>query len=518
MRAGVNLLTASSFLFLAPRDFAGDNPSALKPFGAAPSTRQVQWHNIELYGLIHFGVNTFTDHEWGTGDESPEVFNPTAFDANQIVGVAKDAGMRGLILVCKHHDGFCLWPSQYTEHSVKHSPWRGGKGDLVKEISDVCRKDGLKFGVYLSPWDCNHKDYGRPEYLTYYHNLLRELLTNYDEVFIAWFDGASGGDGYYGGAREKRQVDGEHYYNWPAIWSDVRSLQPNAVIFSDAGPDVRWVGNESGFAADPSWNTLDLNGCYPGMTNFQILTTGHRYATNWVPPECNVPLRPWWFYHPSQDRRTKTARQLVDIYYRSVGRGACLDIGLAPDRRGLIPERDAAALRDMRRILDETFATNFAAKATVTASNVRGVAAGQDAKASRFSPGNLLDGDRNTYWATDDAVTTPEVLLDLGKLVTFNVVELREYLPLGQRVDAFALDSWEAGQWHEFIHGTSIGNRRLLRTPSPILTQKVRLRITQAAACPALSEFGLYLRPELPSSAPTPFLRPSQNSSPEAKK
>jgi alpha-L-fucosidase len=486
-RLSLTALAASLFDFMAAYSGPAAAIAPPAPYGSVPSTRQLQWHEMEFYGLIHFGMNTLSDKEWGAGDESPEVFNPSGFDANQIVATAKGAGIRGLILVCKHHDGFCLWPSHYTEYSVKHSPWKQGKGDVVREISDACRRQGLKFGVYASPWDRNHKDYGRPEYLVYYRNLLRELLSNYGDIFVAWFDGACGGKGYYGGTRDVRRVDGRTYYGWAETWSLVRTLQPNAVIFSDAGPDVRWVGNELGRTGDPCWATFDLAGCYPGVTNDVGFGTGSRTATNWVPAECDVPLRPWWFYHPQDDARVKSPVQLVNIYYSSVGRGACLDLGLAPDRRGRIAEPDVGALREMRRLLDATFTTNLAAKAKLTASNIRG-------GDPRFGPANLLDGNRNTYWATDDSLATPEIVVDLGKPVTFNVVRLREYLPLGQRVDAFALDAWQDGQWREFAHATSIGNQRLVRV-SPLQTDKVRLRITQAAACPALSEFGLFEEP-----------------------
>ena len=495
------LLATTLVIFIPARQSRAGDIAPPQPYGPVPSARQQHWHDLEFYGLIHFGMNTFSNREWGAGDEPPELFNPSSFDADQIVGTAKEAGMRGLILVCKHHDGFCLWPSQYTDYSVKHSLWKEGKGDVVKEISDACRKQGLKFGVYLSPWDRNHKDYGRPEYVTYYRNLLHELLSNYGDIFVAWFDGACGGKGYYGGARDERRVDGRTYYGWPETWSLVRSLQPHAVIFSDAGPDVRWVGNERGFAGDPCWATLDLRGCYPGMTNYQILTSGNRSGTNWVPAECDVPIRPLWFYHSHHDRRVKSAAELVDIYYKSVGRGTCLNLGLAPDRRGLIPEPDVAVLRGMRRLLDATFATNVAATAKFAASNIRG-------GADRFGPGNLLGGGRDIYWATDDAAATPELVVDLGKPVTFSVVRLREYLPLGQRVDAFALDQWQEGQWREFARGTSIGNQRLLRT-RPVTTEKVRLRVMQAAACPALSEFGLFAEPEeVQLKAPAPGMGP----------
>ena len=416
------------------------------------------------------------------------MFNPTDFDADQIVLTAKEAGMKGLILTCKHHDGFCLWPSAYTEHSVKNSPWRNGKGDVVKEISEACRRHGLKFGVYLSPWDRNQPVYASPQYITYYRNQLRELLTHYGDIFAVWFDGANGGDGYYGGAREMRHIDNTTYYDWKNTWSIVRELMPHAVMFSDAGPDFRWVGNEEGIAGDPCWATLDMNqpGRYPGGSS-QGLNSGERPGTAWLPAECDVSVRPGWFYHASEDSRVKTPAELLDIYYKSVGRGACLNLNLPPDRRGRITDGDVRSLRAFAKILTETFAVNLAHHAKLTASNVRG-------GSSHFAPANVLDGNRNTYWSTDDGVTTPELVLDLGKPTRFNVVSLREYLPLGQRVDAFALDEWKDGEWTEFAHGTSIGARRLVRG-AYITTNKVRLRITGAPVCPAISEVGLYAEP-----------------------
>ena len=457
------------------------------PFGPTPTERQLRWHAMEFYGFIHFTVNTFTDREWGQGDESESVFNPTAFDADQIASVATEAGMQGLILTAKHHDGFCLWPSKYTEHSVKNSPWRNGKGDVVKELSRACRRHGLKFGIYLSPWDRNNKDYGRPEYITYYRNQLRELLTQYGDIFTVWFDGANGGDGFYGGARETRRIDARTYYDWDNTRRLVRQLRPMAVMFSDAGPDFRWVGNENGFAGDPCWDTLNSAGRYPGGSS-QGLNSGERPGTDWIPAECDVSIRPGWFYHAKEDGRVKSPKQLLEIYYKSVGRGACLNLNLPPDRRGQINEHDIQSLREFRGIFNATFAANLAHPARLFPSNVRG------GDTRRFGARNLLDNDRATYWATDDSVTTPELVLAFDQPVTFNVVSLREYLPLGQRIEAFALEQWKDGQWTEFAKGTSIGNHRLVRGES-ITTTKVRLRITQAPVCPALSEFGLYAEP-----------------------
>ncbi|MCC6821277.1 MAG: alpha-L-fucosidase, partial [Verrucomicrobia subdivision 3 bacterium] len=471
MKTLLPLVTLSLAWSLLTTNAAEPSPvSAPKPFGPLPSERQLRWHEMEFYGFLHFTVNTFTDKEWGYGDESEAVFNPTDFNANQIVKVAKAAGMKGLILTAKHHDGFCLWPSQFTEHSVKNSPWRNGKGDVVKEISQACRRHGLRFGVYLSPWDRNHANYSRPEYLTYYRNQLRELLTNYGDIFTVWFDGANGGDGFYGGAKEKRNIDNTTYYDWANTRTIVRELMPMAVMFSDAGPDMRWVGNERGIAGDPCWATLNTANRYPGGTS-DGLNSGERPGTDWIPAECDVSIRPGWFYHAKEDTRVKTPAQLLDIYYQSVGRGADLNLNLPPDRRGQIHENDIASLREFRRILDATFAKDLARGAKLTASNTRG-------GAKQFAPKNLLDHKRATYWSTEDTITTPELVLDLGKPTTFNVVSLREYLPLGQRIDAFALDRWQDGKWTEFTKGTSIGNRRLLRFDS-LTTDKVRLRITQ---------------------------------------
>lgn len=454
------------------------------PFGPVPSERQLARQRLEFYGFVHFTVNTFTGKEWGYGDEPESVFNPTDFSAEQIVQTAKAAGMKGLILTCKHHDGFCLWPSKYTEHSVKNSPWKNGKGDVVREISDACKKAGLKFGVYLSPWDRNRADYGTPEYITYYRNQLRELLTNYGPIFEIWFDGANGGDGFYGGARERRNIDRKTYYDWGNTRQIVRELQPLACMFSDAGPDLRWVGNERGIAGDPCWATLNSADFFPGHADEARLNHGDRPGTNWIPAECDVSIRPGWFYHASEDAKVKTPEQLLDLYFKSVGRGASLLLNLPPDRRGRIADPDVQSLMEFRKRLDAIFAKNLAAGVKITASNVRG-------NDKAFAARNVLAGNGKKYWSTDDGVTTPELVLDLGKTKTFNVVSLREYLPLGQRIEAFALDQWKDGQWIQFAGGTSIGSHRLWCGDN-ITTDKVRLRITKSPVSPALAEFGLF--------------------------
>ena len=484
MRLRSPALTAALVFALTGLGLAAEPPA---PYGPVPSARQLAWHERELYGFLHFTVNTFTDREWGLGDESPAVFDPTDFDADQIARVAQAAGMKGLILTAKHHDGFCLWPSKLTDHSVARSPWRGGKGDVVREVSEACRRHGLGFGVYLSPWDRNHADYGRPAYLDYFRGQLRELLTGYGPLFEVWFDGANGGDGYYGGARETRRIDRRTYYDWESTWRLVRELQPGAALFSDAGPDVRWVGNEKGIAGEPAWATLNRDDFAPGEADAARLNRGDRPGTHWLPPECDVSIRPGWFYHPAEDAKVKSPEQLLDLYYQSVGRGASFLLNVPPDRRGRIHASDESALRGFGLLLERTFAHDLAAGANASASNVRGGDA-------RFAASNVRDADRQSYWSTDDGVTTPELVLDLGRAVTFDVVSLREYLPLGQRVEGWALDRWQDGRFLEFATGSSIGSRRLWRG-GLVTTSRVRLRITRAPVAPAIAELSLFRQP-----------------------
>ncbi|MBI5771292.1 MAG: alpha-L-fucosidase [Verrucomicrobia bacterium] len=457
------------------------------PYGALPTERQLLAHARAAFAFVHFTTNTFTDREWGYGDESPAVFNPTAFDPDQIVGAAKDADLRGVILTAKHHDGFCLWPSKFTEHSVKHSPWKNGRGDVVREMADACRRAGLEFGVYLSPWDRNRADYGQPSYIEYYRHQLRELLTNYGPIFEVWFDGANGGDGYYGGAREKRKIDNTTYYDWPNTWKIVRELQPLAVMFSDAGPDVRWVGNERGIAGDPCWATIDAAGYFPGKADSKILNSGTRGGAMWLPAEVDVSIRPGWFYHEKEDARVKTVSHLLQIYFESVGRGATLNLNLPPDRRGQIPAGNVATLREFGRVLRETFARNLAAGATATATNTRG-------RDATFAPANVLPKSPSSpplYWSTDDTALTPTLTLDLARPTTFDVVRLREHIAVGQRVDTFTIEIWERESWRQIAAGTAIGGQRLVRLFSPVTTTKVRVRFS-AVACPAISEVSLF--------------------------
>lgn len=461
--------------------------SAPTPIFPVPSPRQLSWHELEFYGFLHFTTNTFTDLEWGFGDESPDIFKPTDFDADSIASLAAEVGMRGLILTCKHHDGFCLWPSGQTEHSVKNSSWRDGKGDVVRELSDACRRHGLRFGVYLSPWDRNHPDYGKPAYLDCYRAQLRELLTNYGPLFEVWHDGANGGDGYYGGARERRTIDKLTYYDWPNTWQIVRELQPDAVIFSDVGPDIRWCGNERGEGNETTWLTLNTDGWCPGFAKPPELNVGHEDGDRWLPPEVDVSIRPGWFYHAREDLSVKTVRQLVNIYYQSVGRSGALLLNLPPDRRGRIHEIDAERLRQFRRIIDATFSTNLAEGAAVSASSTHG-------NASEFSPGNVLCSCPDTYWAADDGVTAADLVFDLGQPKTFNRVLLQEHLALGQRVRRWAVDVETGTGWEQVAEATTIGHKRILRIPDTT-AQKVRIRILDAKACPAIRAAGLYREP-----------------------
>lgn len=454
------------------------------PFGPVPSTRQRRWHELEVYGFVHFTVNTFTDKEWGYGDESPSVFNPADFDARQIASVAVDGGLRGLILTCKHHDGFCLWPTAFGEHSVRHAPWRNGQGDMVRELSDACREMGLLFGVYLSPWDRNHADYGRPEYLTYYRNQLHELMTQYGPIFEVWFDGANGGDGYYGGAREQRKIDPRTYYDWANTWEIVREHQPNACLFSDGGPDIRWVGNEDGIAGDPCWSTLNRDDFYPGEADRVALNQGQRPGTHWLPAECDVSIRPGWFYHAAEDEKVRSPDNLLDLYFKSVGRGGSFLVNLPPDRRGRIHENDARSLAEFGDRIRELFADNLARTAQIVSGPARG-------NLDMFGPEKLIDGSPDTYWATDDEVHQADVVMEFPSEISFNTVSLREYLPLGQRVGRFALDADHHGKWQEVARGEAIGSRRLFRLKD-CRTTRIRLRILDAVASVALSELAVY--------------------------
>jgi len=458
-----------------------------EPFGPVPSERQLAWHEMEFYAFVHFNMNTFTNMEWGYGDESPETFNPTELDCRQWCRIFRDAGMKGIILTCKHHDGFCLWPTKTTEHSVKNSPFRNGKGDVVKELSEACKEYGLKFGVYLSPWDRNNEYYGTEKYIDIFREQLRELLTNYGDIFEVWFDGANGGTGYYGGARERRNVDRKTYYDWQNTYKIVRKLQPNAVLFSDAGPDIRWVGNESGWAKETNWSLLRRDEAWPGWPRYKELQSGHEDGTHWLPAEVDVSIRPGWYYHKSEDQKVKNLPRLLDIYYNSVGRNASLLLNFPVDQRGLVHENDAEAVMRLASALRADFAHDIAKGREIYSSSDRG--RGYRAK-------NCVDGRKDTYWATKDDITTASVTLDFDSPREFNRFLVQEYIPLGQRVQEFTLEAEVNGSWEEIASETTIGYKRILRL-DPIMASKVRLNIKRARACPAISNIEIYYAPEI---------------------
>ncbi len=459
--------------------------AAPKPLLPVPTAAQLAWHKMETNAFIHFTTNTFTGLEWGNGDEKESVFNPTAVDAGQWARTLKETGFKTMILTCKHHDGFCLWPSKYTSHSVKNSPYKNGKGDIVKEASDACKKYGLKFGVYLSPWDRNQATYGKPEYLTYYRNQLKELFTQYGPVVEMWFDGANGGSGYYGGANETRKINGATYYEWPKTLALVRSMQPNVVFFSDAGPGVRWVGNESGLAGETNWNTITADTLFAGKAGIEkLLNTGSPDGKQWIPAEVDVSIRPGWFYHAAEDEKVKTPERLFEIYLTSVGRGSTLLLNIPPDKRGLFNEIDVQSLQGFRQLLNKTFADNLAKASPVVASSYRG-------KSAAFAPSNVTDTKENTYWATDDGVTTGSLQINLGKASIVQYITLQEYIQLGQRVSSFTAEVWKDNAWQQVAAATTIGYKRILKI-APVETSKVRINITGAKACPVISNVEIY--------------------------
>ena len=458
-------------------------PAPLLPL---PDANQLAWHEMEMNAFVHFTTNTFTGKEWGYGDESPSIFNPTAYDADQWVRTFKETGFKGVILTCKHHDGFCLWPSQYTEHSVKNSPWRNGEGDVVRDVMRACKKYELKFGVYLSPWDRNHADYGTPAYLEYYRNQLKELFTNYGPVFEMWFDGANGGDVYYGGKRENRSINGSTYYDWPTTLQLVRDMEPAILFFSDAGPGVRWVGNERGVAGETNWNAITPDTLYAGKAGIEkLLNEGHENGTHWIPAEVDVSIRKGWFYHAEEDTLVKTPQQLFDIYLTSVGRGSTLLLNVPPDRRGLVHEKDVASLQGFRELLDTEFRTNLALNKKVTATSHRG-----DDK--RYAANHITDGYKDTYWSTNDEVLTGSLEIELEKNQSIKYVVLQEDVRLGQRIKAFSIDVLQGDQWESVVRATTIGYKRILRLEHPVQAEAIRINILDAKACPVISNVEVY--------------------------
>jgi alpha-L-fucosidase len=454
-------------------------PATIQPL---PTQSQLAWHDMKMNAFIHLTINTFTDREWGMGSESPKEFNPTDINVDQWISVLKETGFKGVILTCKHHDGFCLWPSKFTDHDISNSPFMNGKGDIVKLVSDACKKNGLKFGVYLSPWDRNHEYYGKPQYITYYRHQLIELFDNYGPIFEMWFDGANGGDGYYGGKNEKRRIDGSKFYDWPTTLALVREKNPDIIFFSDAGPGVRWVGNERGAAGETNWNNISIDTLFAGKAGIEkLLNTGSEDGDKWVPAETDVSIRPGWFYHAKEDSLVKTPEQLFEIYLNSVGRGSVLLLNIPPDRRGQFHENDVKSLRGFRQLLDDAFKTDLTKGAECEATNVRGD--GYDAP-------NVIDNNPETYWATDDDVKSAQLIIKLGSVKKIKYVKLAEYIMLGQRVKSFKLIYHKDGKWFDLAEGTTIGHERILKVDAE--TDAIKLIINDSKACPLISSIGVY--------------------------
>lgn len=461
-------------------------------FGPIPSENQMRWQEMEYYAFIHLSINTYTDMAWGKGDEDIKIFNPTELDCRQWARICKEAGMKGIILTAKHHSGFCLWPSKYTEYSVKNSPWKNGKGDIMREMTDACKEYGLKLGVYLSPWDRNHADYGKPEYITYFRNQLTELLTNYGDVFEVWFDGANGGDGYYGGANEIRKIDRKTYYDWKNTYELVRKLQPNIVIWNDNGDraDLRWVGTEAGYVGETNWSLLNAT----GDVTTDMLRYGLENGDAWVPGEVNTSIRPEWFYHQREDSKVKTLPELMETYYNSIGRNGTFLLNFPVMPNGLIHKNDEKAALEFAQAIKEAFAVNLAQKVKVEASNVR-------ENSAKFGADKTVDGNKETYWTTDANSNTASLTVYFDKPTIFNRFLVQEYIRLGQRVKSFTVEAYVKGEWKELAKETTIGYKRILCFPTVEAT-KLRFTITDSKSSPLISTIEIYNAPQI-LTAPT---------------
>lgn len=416
-----------------------------------PTAQQLAWHEMEFYFFIHFGPNTFTDKEWGHGDEPEDIFNPSQLDCRQWARIAKQAGAKGIIITAKHHDGFCLWPSKFSTHTVRESKWKDGKGDVLKELSQACREQGLKFGVYISPWDRNHPKYGTPEYNDVYINTMKEIFASYGTIWELWWDGANGE-----GPNGKKQV-----YDWDRFKKTVKTISPKTVVFSDVGPHIRWVGNERGIAGKTNWNYLDTIGFTPGLgaPSTDTLNSGNRFGKAWIPAECDVSIRPGWFYHANEDDKVKSGTQLFDLYLKSVGRGSNLLLNIPPDRRGLIHENDSAALMEFKKLREQSFANNLL----------------QDAKAYWEINEDAFLNDSISYRVFDKkskayGINTQGFTVQLSKPKEVNCIVLKEAIHLGQSVERFRIILFNNEQRVGEIDGTTIGRKRILSFPAKTIT------------------------------------------------
>ncbi|MFM9910365.1 MAG: alpha-L-fucosidase [Chitinophagaceae bacterium] len=449
----------------------------IKPFGPLPTKQQMEWHNMEFYLFMHFGPNTFSDLEWGRGTEDPNSFNPSQMDCRQWARIAKASGAKGIIITAKHHDGFCLWPSKFSVHTVRESKWRNGKGDVLKDLSGACKEYGLKFGIYISPWDRNHPKYGTKEYNNIYVQTMKEAVQRYGPIFEMWWDGANGE-----GPNGRKQV-----YDFHLFEKTIRTVAPGAVVFSDIGPDIRWVGNESGIAGETNWNLLDTAGFARGAggPSQDTLNVGNVNGKNWIPAECDVSIRPGWFYHSKEDSKVKTGEELMTLYTKSVGRGANFLLNVPPDTRGLIHENDSAALMNFRKLREEFTNTNLAKGSRVTELSNRSVNLASQ----------LTDGSRKTFWAPFAGKTTASLEITLASPQSFNTLILEEYIELGQRVQSFRVEVWDGGEFKELTRGTTIGKKRILQFQDQT-SSKLRLIITASKASPVLGEIGIFNSPK----------------------
>ena len=441
----------------------------IAPCVPLPNANQLRWQDMEMYAFIHYSLNTYTDQEWGFGNENPKLFNPSSLDCRQWARVCKQSGMRGIIFTAKHHCGFCMWPSAYTEYSVKNSPWKDGKGDVVRELAEACREEGLEFAVYLSPWDRNHPEYGRPEYVTYFRNQLRELLTNYGDIFEVWFDGANGGDGWYGGANETRKIDRTTYYEWPETYKMIRELQPKCLIWNDGSDrgDLRWVGTEAGNVGETNWSLLYHDGEVP----YQMLHYGVEQGDVWCPGETNTSIRPGWFYHDAENEHVKSLSKLMDTYYKSVGRNSTLLLNFPIAPNGRIHPNDSLRGIAFKKMIDEVF--------------VKGKVVSKKKQSG------------------------PSTILDFGKPTSINRFLAEEDIAQGQRVRKFSLEAEVDGKWLPLKDAlvdegdglTTIGHRRIICFPT-VKATKLRFTILDSKCEPIIKKLGVYLAPELTADIP----------------
>lgn len=471
--------------FVKKKEVASPPP---KPIGAVPTEAQIAWHKLETYAFVHFGLNTFNDLEWGYGNTPVATFAPQHLDTDQWVRTFKAAGMKAVLITAKHHDGFCLWPTKTTDYSVKNSPWRGGKGDLVKELSESCRKYGLKLGIYLSPWDRNHAEYAKEGYQKVFHEQIRELSTNYGPLFEYWFDGANGGTGWYGGANEVRKIDPQTYYQYEEAAKLLRQNNPDIMIFGGTVPTIRWIGNEAGWAGQTNYASYDIHKERHHKENIW----GHRGASTWLPGEVDVSIRPGWFYHPRENHQVRSVANLMNLYYQSVGRNANFLLNFPIGLDGLVPKQDSINAVAYYNHIQRSFKTNLAQKAKVITKDTR--------RGKMYAPKHIVDGNDDTYWATIDEAKTAEVILRLSKKQRINNIVLQEYIRLGQRVEAFSLETKNMrGEWQPIETSdslTTIGYKRIIRMRA-VETDAIRLRVTKSLGPVCLAELAAYFAPEL---------------------